>query len=674
MVRPSHPNPLQMLDQLGSWILKIVWPNSMPTYQLIELVVPLAFIVAVGLSLLLFYRTSAAGIRVAFTKPKLFHLIHGPWWGPATFLAYSVVILYGLQFYRPGAARWLPQNWPPAEWFTPSSEFVERVLAADLILVFFAIGILIRRHFREPIHDSSHGNAGWASRSQIRIQKNWLFALPIVVSWRGIRAYWSWAKQPKETWLRQVFRFVPKILSGSFTAIAPSWTTIWEHFLLLGQTGSGKGMGIFGAIIASCRCIFAYQDVKAECPGHDRLWRMTGLEPIRFGRAAVGGWPSMRWNPLREALNDPEPEDSVAALASMLMPESRPGGNDFVKAAARPLLTHCLLSGKFATLADLRSAIRDQGLTKVLTDLQTPPGYMAALQGKNMTEYVTDAFLVALTPYSIGWGRRTSSAHDFTLEDFFDRGGFILSAETDPTLNLPVQVFWRFLFRRMLASNRKLKMLLLMDEALAAGPLRDADNALVTLRSKEVSIWYGVQNLSGLRDVYGGGDKGQRVIDSFNNSITLLHALNDNDRAALMKNLDTCTVMEKKHGGMGKVPVSAPLISSAELQRRGRVEEEFWAVLRVTGISAPSNPIIGRLVPTTGQLVRTPTDEEREAALQRYGQASAQADPGSLDAAEAAEYRAMKALPSPPNQEAQYEEAESDQVPSESDASDDFWR
>jgi len=623
------------IEKFGEWITHLMWPSSLATYQLAETgawVLALISIITLGI---LYYRSTEQGMGRAFYAPRSFHFLHGPLWGPLALGATAALLIVTLPYYREGGRAFIPASWP--SWFSLRYQAAYRIVAVATVLLLLGLAVVLRRCFREAAPETPEAKGRLAARSEIVIQPKNIYSIPVVVSWTGTSDYWGWPSYPQSELGRVLIRFAPKVLSGGFTCIAPSATTNWEHVLITGQTGSGKGMATFNVVMASAKIPFLYQDIKSELPCMERLWEMTGEEPIRFGRAADGGWPSMRWNPLEEVLSSDEPEDDVSALVGCLMPSDR-GAADFVKAAARPLLTHCLLSRKFKVLANLRAAIRDRGLTQVLTEIDTPQGYMVALQGKNMTEYVTDAFMTALVPYSVGWGRRVSSASDFTLDDLFRRGGYVLSAEPDKSLALPLVVFWQMAFRKMLRATKPLRLLLLMDEALAAGPIPGADDGLVTLRSRQVSIFYGVQNLAGLRDVYGGGDKGQKVINSFNNKIWLLHALNDQDRDTLINSLGNRAVRKKQ--GSGQVWSTAPLLTKEDLYRRGRGEGEFWAVYQFTGVSRPSAPIVGRVVPTTGQQVRPPSPEELAEALERFGQA---AEPGLMTAEEQTELGEAKA-------------------------------
>ena len=143
------------------------------------------------------------------------------------------------------------------------------------------------------------------------------------------------------------------------------------------------------------------------------------------------------------------------------------------------------------------------GLLKVMEETKAAPGLVNALTGKNMEQYVSDKLFAILTPYSVGWGRAVSNGHDFSIKDVYKRGGYVLSAEPEPLLALPIKVFWRFLLRYALQSNEKLSMLLLFDEFFASGKIDNLAQSLQTLRSKEVSIWAGIQTRSGVLEDYG---------------------------------------------------------------------------------------------------------------------------------------------------------------------------
>lgn len=575
---------------------------------------------------ILYRRSSWEGLQEAYRSPRKLLAWHGPWKGPLFVLALGTLLVLVCPVYLPGMARFRPNAWPEGP--TLSARWGLASITGGALLGVVALLVGLRRSIRETIISSSHGDAAWAARSEIVIPPKPRVVMPFLVSYTGTSKDWRQgqraapARSRLEAAFRNLGRFLPYVNVAGLTPICFDSQTIWEHVLLTGHTGSGKGMGIFGPVIASAiasKTPIIYQDFKAECPGHNHLWAMTGEEPIRFGRAAKGGWPSMRWSALREALSDENPHLAVADLLAILAPNQGPG--DFVSPPARNVLSHLILGAGFVDFSAIRDALLDESLIALMERTNGPKGVTTALSGQNMEQYVTDKILAVTTPYSVGWGRAVSSGHDFRIADIFRRGGYVLSAEPEPTLALPIKVFWRFILRHALQSapDTKFRIILLFDEFLASGKVDNLAQGLQTLRSREVSIWAGIQTRSGVIANYGPVE-GADVLQQFKSEIILLNGLSIDDRDHLQKFLGNKTVKEKTGRDTRLVP--QPLLSVPDLNRRASRIRDFWAVFRVTGLSRSGRPVIGKAVPTVGRdFTCPPTEEELAEALTAYGEA-----------------------------------------------------
>jgi hypothetical protein len=396
--------------------------------------------------------------------------------------------------------------------------------------------------------------------------------------------------------------------------LAPSKEVANRHILIRGGTGSGKGYFVLGHILATARHATIYQDLKAECPHLDHLRAVTGSEPLRWGAAADGGWPSLQWNPLEECRLDPSPQDAYETLAAVLISgEDR----DWVPQLARPILAWVLASGHYQSLGELADDFTERGVEPVLKDIGLPGGLIQSLEGKNVKEYIGTTIFSHLAPFRSGWGREVTSGHDFSLADIIKRGGYVLSAETVATRRAPLIVFWRLLFRRMLRTTEPMDLTLLMDEGLAAGKIPDFADALNSLRSKGVSIVFAIQNTAGLRDIYGP-QGGPAVEEAFTNRITLLNGLNSDDAEKLSKRLGTYTRIRKQ---VQVTPTHdrADLIPLEEVARRGAGEKDRWAVFEVVGATTSNRPIMARLV-ASELVIRKPKPSEiasREGGIPR---------------------------------------------------------
>ena len=441
------------------------------------------------------------------------------------------------------------------------------------LVIPFALVISFRRLFREQIQSGIHGEAGWASRSEVRFSRSWPWLIPIQVHFRGTRRPWT--------------------TGGGFVILAPSREVSRRHTLVRGGTGSGKGHFIFGHILTSARHATIYQDVKDDGPPMGYALANTMVVPIRWGAAAEGGRPSMQWNPLEECRLDPNPEDAYETLASVLI---QGDDGDWVPQLARPILAWVFASGRYQTLGGLADDFTERGVEAVLKDIGLPGGLMESLEGKNVKEYIGTTIFSHLAPFRSGWGRAVTGGHDFSLSDIIRRGGYVLSAETIASRRVPLIVFWRLLFRKMLRTTEPMDLTLLMDEGLAAGKIPDFADALNTLRSKGVSIVFAIQNTAGLREIYGP-QGGPAVEEAFTNRITLLNGLNNEDAEKLTKRLGTYTRIRKQRQGT-PTHDRADLMPLEEVARRGAGEMDRWAVLEVVGATNSNRPIIARLVPS----------------------------------------------------------------------------
>lgn len=134
----------------------------------------------------------------------------------------------------------------------------------------------------------------------------------------------------------------------------------------------------------------------------------------------------------------------------------------------------------------------------------------------------------------------TEGKSTVTLDDFIARGGYVMNCEDSDALKGPVHVFWAMLLGRL--RNRPegaSKILLLLDEFGDCGRIANIQRALVLLRSKDVAIVAGIQNLGLLQDVYPQDWKA--VMEGFGTRIWLARNLEDELRERLSKALGKFT-------------------------------------------------------------------------------------------------------------------------------------
>jgi hypothetical protein len=172
-------------------------------------------------------------------------------------------------------------------------------------------------------------------------------------------------------------------------------------------------------------------------------------------------------------------------------------------------------------------------------------------------------------------------------------------------------VFWRFIIGRIVASNKKLNVTLLFDEALAAGRIPDVSTVLETARSKNVSVVFGVQHTAGIHRVYREDAEG--LISGFATRIWLLNGLAINDQELMRKSLGT-RVVEEPDGKGKKDRIAVDLLTVDDLSRRANQYRKFWAVIDANGATKSGARILGQLVGVAG-LTRQPTEEEAAAEV-----------------------------------------------------------
>jgi len=551
------------------WLLLLAWPMLG---------------VAVAAGGLMLFRLSKNCTALAYTRPRLFRLLHGPHLVPLGVLMGAMGLALIAPGYIPGVEAYRSALWPPVGSIRAQTAF--QVLAWCLVVGLGAVVLMFYRAGRDG-KNHEKGSARWATRKSVKTLSSRRWSIPIRVSFRGSMSAW--------------------VGEAGKTALAPAEEVVVRHILLVGQTGSGKGHTVFSHIIMSSRVPYAYQDIKGQCPGHDVVKERFGKDPIRWGCAAQNGYSSMGWNPMEECRRDPRSLDAFEALAATLIPGRT--DSDWVADLARPILACVLAQGGFSTLGEVQDALMGQGLNFVLAAAHVPKGLLAALDGKNVREYLGTTLFSALAPFQSGWGREVTSRHDFSLADVCSTCCYVLSAEPESTRRTPITVFWQLLFRRLLQSSEPVPLTLLFDEALAAGKIPSVRDALVTLRDRKVSIIFGTQHLSGLREVYGPTE-GESLIASFTNRIILLNGLDPRDREWLVKSLGQRTIRETRN--KTTTTTAIPLLTLDDLGRRASSEGVFWAVIDGPGMTKTGEPIIARMIGGPKGLIQMPSGEEQK--------------------------------------------------------------
>lgn len=534
---------------------------------------------------LLFFRSLRAGRRLAYSHPWAFRSLHHPWLAPSLGIALGFALFVAAPYWAAGMDKHRPSEWPG--WGgLPLETSLDLVSSGGILVLWGSITLLLRSlPVKRPRTERS--SAQWSRWSEIRPAPDWRWTIPIKIHYRGSFQPWRTGAGANVFTLRE--------------------SEVARHILLVGQTGSGKGFTVFGPIIESSKTPIVYQDVKGQAPGRERIKERLGIDPILWGCAAHGGWSSLGWNAMEECRQEGFPTAAFNALAAALIPGR--GEEDWVAQLARPILSWTMEHGEFGNLGHLQDALTMEGMDVVISRARVPKGLVLALQGKNVREYLGTTIFSSLACFGSGWGREVTSCHDFTLKDVCERGAYVLSAEPERHLRTPLTVFWRLLLRRLQRSSEKVPLTLLFDEALAAGRIPDVQDLLVTIRDRDVSVIFGTQHLSGLRQVYGR-DEGDSLIASFASRIWLLSALDHRDRKELVEELGTRVIFETRGRGAHAqvVPVDIPLLGRADLNLRANQSGAFWAVIESPSLLG--HPTVCRMVGGPEDLIQRPPQNE----------------------------------------------------------------
>ena len=583
MIFAQRPDPLV---QIGNALLRGVAKVyiSIPDFWNVA---PAILVIGAVLLGLVIYRMTRMAAGLAWKQPLFYRNANGPFVAPLAVLFVSIGVAFVAPGYLRGGDAFRPEWWP--SWGSINTMWVTRAMPLALLAAILGLITLFSRIRREKVIRSRRGMAHWAAWSDVSFHQDWRFLIPIFVHYRGTA--WEWTK------------------GAGRTLLALAEEACCRHLFLVGQTGSAKGFGIFGPIIASTRKPFIYQDFKGVCTGYDLLKARTGLEPIRWGAAAMGGWQSQQWNPLEEARRSPNPVDQFTFLAGLLIPSR--GKDDWVSELARPILAWIFARGDYRTLGEVYDDLVQAGVSAVLGKAGVPGGLLAALEGKNVKEYLGTTIFSAMGCFGGGWCRSTTSGHDFDISEIFERGGYVLSAESDITKRVPLTIFWRFIIGRIVASNRYLGVTLLFDEALAAGRIPDVSTVLETARSKGVAVVFGVQHTAGVRRVYEHEADG--LMSGFAGRITLLNGLSTQDQRIIQESMGKC-VVEEANGKGTKDRTVVDLLTADDISRRSNQFKKFWCVIDANGATKTGTRILGQLV-GAGGLDRPPTEEEAAAEV-----------------------------------------------------------
>ncbi len=422
--------------------------------------------------------------------------------------------------------------------FLFACSFVALVWAAPALVV-IALGRVLRRK-RGRRGDRTYGTARWYP-----LRREWWNPREAVAAALVLRPAGPAAQDGLVPWTMKDATFV------HFT-----WGQLSRHMLVVGTTGSGKTTSLYHHLMLSSRVPWVYQDQKAELPLFDRfpdrpVW---GLDTRGYEtRSGV-------WNPMEEVQG---PED-IEVMSALLFPD-RGNMNDWIVRGARMLFEAMCKRWRFESLQQYVYLIEHQSMDSIVSHL--PAGYATALADQRARAYYVSEILDVLRPWinTARIAQVTYGASTVTLNDFMERGGYVLCNE-DKHLRQPVTLFWGMLLHRLRnrPSGDASPLLLLLDEFGDAGRIPNMAQALAMYRSKGVAIVAGVQSFALMESVYGETEW-RAVRDGFGTYIVLTANITPQLQMELTDQLGSFT-MQHTQGSAGvtgpspsvHVGVSAP--------------------------------------------------------------------------------------------------------------------
>lgn len=426
---------------------------------------------------------------------------------------------------------------------------------------------------RENIGPKDNGNAAFAARKEVVYDKSGYFFIPLRVLQRGNRLFEAVGSAPA-------------------TVARPPASTCTVAWLIIGNSGSGKGVYVGAHIFATSTVPIVYFDYKGEMPAAKLR---PGMLRWGFPGERPKGLPSLRFNFIAWVLNHEEPDTASKALAAAILPANsqKEGENQWIKDTAIPILGQGILSGRWRNLAELADEIEHTPLPELLNNIETGRGRMFSMEGKNVPNYAANEISNNTQALLSGRARHIVTDSDFTMDEAFRKGLYVMGQAANEAEKRLLKIFWGVFWFELLRKGTKLPLCVFIDEGIAAGPIPRVLEALVTLRDRGVSLVQAFQFRSGITEVYGR-DKAQAVIDGHQTKIYLTKGLADDDITHVSKGAKNFTKRVKDR------TEPRPLIPEDELKRHAR-QEKFWAFIDGVQWTTTGRPIMAALLPTAGK-------------------------------------------------------------------------
>ena len=279
-----------------------------------------------------------------------------------------------------------------------------------------------------------------------------------------------------------------------------------SHFLILGTTGSGKTFAMrrmMREVLSENACQALVYDAKGEAPP---FLEELGLPWVTFQPFAEDG---VAW----DIAADIDTHAAARQLARILVPEERAGANSFFTFAARDLLSEVVVTlqrlgnpwGLHDLVFETRSRKRiDSLLHATMSGSELAENYFADERTGGNVLMTLRARLADLEPVAEAWqGKEARSLRSWL------HGNFVLVLASDESVRAPLDALNQVLFRRIAdlllqqEDCRARRTWLFLDEVREAGKLDGLSSLLLRGRSKGACCVFGLQDIEGLREVYG---------------------------------------------------------------------------------------------------------------------------------------------------------------------------
>ena len=441
-----------------------------------------------------------------------------------------------------------------------------------ILLALIGLAFMWNRSTHESTGKNDHGEAAWAARSEVIQKDSGYWRLPLRVLQRGNRQF-------------------SKVGSAPLTVAQPAASTHVVHIAVIGHSGSGKGAAMGVHIFATASVPIIYFDFKGEMPAFKNR---PGMLRWGFPGERPKGLPSLRFNFIAWALSHEDPDLASKTLALTLLPANsqKESDNQWIKDTAIPILAQGILSGRWQNLAELADEMEHTPLPELLANIETGRGRTFSMQGRNVPQYAALEISNNTMAYLSGRARHIVTGSDFTMEDAFQKGLYIMGQASGPYEQRVLQLLWSLFWFELLRKGEPLPLCIFIDEGVANGPIPDVLHSLVTLRDRGISLIQCYQFRSAIATVYGN-DVADAVFDAHQTHIWLTKGLPDPDILALSKAMKNYTRLTKV--GKDEKPEPAPLLPEDELKRHAR-QEKFWAIIDGVAWTSTGRPIIAALV------------------------------------------------------------------------------